>query len=322
VAGAAALLLEARPNTPTSAVLALLQNYSEPHAWSGNPGLGILDMAHRQGAGMIQIADMIRGTTKVQPGKLSLGESEGGPVTRTLTVENNGSQTVTYVLSEQSALASRNTFAPHSYYFDQNQVTFSAATLTVPAGGTGTVDVTIAPFTTLPDQSIYGGYVVLTPQGGGRQVRVPYAGFKGDYQSLQVLTPTANNFPWLAKLDGTSYTNQTATGATYTLQGTDIPYFLAHLDHQAREVRFEVYDADTGKAWHRMSKEEYTPRNSGAASFFTWAWDGTTTSGNKIYTVPDGRYIVKLTVRKALGDSANPAHVETWTSPVITIARP
>ena len=322
VAGAAALLLEARPNTPTASVLAQLQNYAEPHAWSGNPGTGILDMAHRQGAGMIRIADMIRGTTKVQPGKLSLGESESGPVTRTLTVKNESNQTVTYALSEQSALASRNTFAPHSYYFGQNQVTFSAATLTVPAGGTGTVNVTIAPFSTLPDQAIYGGYVVLTPQGGGRQVRVPYAGFKGDYQSIQVLTPTANNFPWLAKLSGASYTNQTASGATYTMQGTDIPYFLAHLDHQAREVRFEVYGADDGKVWHRMSKEEYTPRNSGAASFFTWAWDGTTTAGNKIYTVPDGRYIVKLTVRKALGDSANPAHVETWTSPVITIDRP
>jgi minor extracellular serine protease Vpr len=322
VAGAAALLLEARPNTPVASVLAQLQNYAEPHAWSGNPGLGILDMAHRQGAGMIRIADMIRGTTRVNPGKLSLGESEAGPVTRTLTVKNESNQTVTYLLSEQSSLASRNTFAPHAYFFGQNQVTFSTAALTVPAGGTGTVDVTIAPFATLQDQAIYGGYVVLTPQGGGRQLRVPYAGFKGDYQSIKVLTPTVNNFPWLAKLSGTSYTNQTATGATYTLQGTDIPYFLAHLDHQAREVRFEVYDADTGKAWHRMSKEEYTPRNSGAASFFTWAWDGTTTSGNKTYTVPDGRYVVKLTVRKALGDSANPAHVETWISPVITIDRP
>ena len=36
---------------------------------------------------------------------LSLGESEAGPVTRTLTVKNESSQTVTYLLSEQSALA-------------------------------------------------------------------------------------------------------------------------------------------------------------------------------------------------------------------------
>ena len=145
-------------------------------------------MAHRQGAGMIRIADVIRGTTKVNPGKLSLGESEGGPVTRTLTIENESAQAVTYLLSEQSALASRNTYAPHAYYFSQNQVTFSAPPPTPCRGRT-------AP-----------------------------------------------------------------------------------------------------SSWP--------------------------TSGNKVYTVPDGRYIVKLTVRKALGDDANPAHVETWTSPVITIDRP
>jgi hypothetical protein len=38
--------------------------------------------------------------------------------------------------------------------------------------------------------------------------------------------------------------------------------------------------------------------------------------------VPDGTYYVKLSVLKALGDQSNPAHWETWTSPIITIARP
>jgi hypothetical protein len=32
--------------------------------------------------------------------------------------------------------------------------------------------------------------------------------------------------------------------------------------------------------------------------------------------------VAKLSVLKALGDANNPAHVETWTSPVITINRP
>ena len=49
---------------------------------------------------------------------------------------------------------------------------------------------------------------MLTPQGGGETLRVPYAGFKGDYQITQVLTPTANGFPWLAQLVGTSYFNR------------------------------------------------------------------------------------------------------------------
>ncbi|HSK75468.1 MAG TPA: peptidase S8, partial [Thermoanaerobaculia bacterium] len=124
-----------------------------------------------------------------------------------------------------------------------------------------------------------------------------------------------------AKLSGANLVNQPA-GARYSLVGDDLPYILLHLDHQVRELRLEVFDANTGKSWHRAFSQSYVGRNSGAASFFTLAWDGVTTSGNKAYTVPNGQYIVKMTVRKALGDSANPAHQETWTSPVITIARP
>ncbi|HEX6863081.1 MAG TPA: hypothetical protein VF414_09720, partial [Thermoanaerobaculia bacterium] len=66
-------------------------------------------------------------------------------------------------------------------------------------------------------------------------------------------------------------------------------------------------------------QDEYFPRNTGAATFFAFAFDGQTTSGNKLYTVPDGQYVLKLTVRKALG---GPADFETWTSPVFNIDRP
>ena len=76
-----------------------------------------------------------------------------------------------------------------------------------------------------------------------------------------------------------------------------------------------------------MSDDEYVGRNSTATGFFTFTWDGNTFAGkgknaNQLYTVPDGQYLVKLSVLKALGDESNPAHWETWTSPVITIARP
>jgi len=47
-----------------------------------------------------------------------------------------------------------------------------------------------------------------------------------------------------------------------------------------------------------------------------------TSAGNKTYTVPNGQYRVRLSVLKALGDATNPADIESWTSPVITVARP
>ncbi|HEV2853518.1 MAG TPA: S8 family serine peptidase [Thermoanaerobaculia bacterium] len=324
VAGAVALLLEAYPHTPSQAVRAILQNTASPRPWWGNPGLGFMDNVHRQGAGMLQIADAIKAAARVTPGKLSLGEFENGsaPAVRTLTVRNDGPAPVTYTLSHTGALATGgSTFSP-SFFTGFATVTFSTPTLTVPAGGTATVDVSITANPGLADRSQYGGWVVLTPQGGGQTLRVPYAGFKGDYQSIQVLVPTATGFPLLGKLSGTGYVPQPSTGATYTLQGTDIPFVLVHLDHQSRELRMDVVEADSGKAWHMAFRQAYLPHNSTATGFFALGWDGNTFTGGKTYSVPNGRYVIKMTVLKALGDSANPAHVETWTSPVITIARP
>jgi len=322
VAGAVALLLEARPNTPAQAVRSILQNSSSPRPWWGNPALGFLDNVHRQGAGMLQIAEAVRATTRVEPGKLSLGEFEAGaaPIVRTLTVSNNGPAPVTYDLGHAPALATGGSTYTPAFYAGFATATFSASTLTVPAGGTATVSVSFTPNSGLPDRSQYGGWVVLTPQGGGQAVRVPYAGFKGDYQSVQVLVPTASGFPRLARLSGANYLFQ--GDSSYTLQGTDIPFVLVHLEHQSRELRLEVFDADTGKAWHRAFSQGYVSRNSTATGFFALTWDGRTFNGGKTFDVPNGRYVIKMTVLKALGDATNPAHVETWTSPVITIVRP
>ncbi|TAK55837.1 MAG: peptidase S8 [Gammaproteobacteria bacterium] len=325
VAGAAALLLQAQPHTPSQAVRGILQNSADPKNWWGNPGLGFLDNVHRQGAGLLDIDDAILATTRVEPAKIAAGESQGGPFTQTLTISNRGTGAVTYDLTSVNALSTgANTFTP-SFNTSNASVAFSAANVTVPAGGSATVDATITP-ATAPVGGQYGGYVVLTPQGGGQVYRVPFAGYIGDYQARQVLVPTSNGFPWLAQVVGTSYFNRPA-GSTYTLVGDDIPYFLLHLDHQSRRLRLEAFDANSGRAWHRISDDEYIGRNSASTSFFAFAWDGTTftgkgKNGSQWRTVPDGQYVVKISVLKALGDENNPAHWESWTSPVITIDRP
>jgi minor extracellular serine protease Vpr len=327
VAGAAALLMQAEPKLATELYAPRLQNSAVPQPWSGNRALGFLDFVHRQGAGMIQIDDSITATTLVTPGKLSLGESEAGPATRTLTIRNTGSQAVTYQLGHQPALATGgNTNAPSFLNLPANAA-FSAPSVTVPAGGAATVDVTI----TAPnaDKVQYGGYITLT--GGGRALRVPYAGFAGDYQSIKVLEPTAFGFPWLAKLDGGSYLNQ-PRGATFTMRDGDVPYFLVHFEHPARLMKMEVFEATAdgtaGKPVHPVFHEifnlEYIQRNSTATGFFAFPWDGTRFHNNgndKVKVVPNGKYVVKMSVLKALGDPKNSAHWESWNSPVITIAR-
>ena len=162
---------------------------------------------------------------------------------------------------------------------------------------------------------------MFTPDDGSATLHVPFAGYIGDYQARQVLTPTGNGFPWLARLSGASYVNR-PSGDSYSMSGSDIPFFLVHMDHQARLLRLEVFEAGTGKDWHRAYQEDYLARNGTSTGFFAFSWDGVTTAGGKSYLVPNGSYIVKLSVLKALGDSSNPAHWEVWNSPVITIVRP
>jgi hypothetical protein len=134
-----------------------------------------------------------------------------------------------------------------------------------------------------------------------------------------VLVPTAAHFPWLSN---SALAGNLAGGGTFTMAGNDVAYFVLHLDHESRQVRLDITDANSGKDWHEAFQWDYAIRNTTSTGAFVLTWDGVTFAGNKAYTLPNGQYRATLTVLKALGDAGNPAHVETWTSPVITIARP
>ncbi len=333
VAGGVALLLEARPNTPSQAVRGILQNSADPMVWWGIPSLGLLDNVHRQGAGMLDIDDAILAKTKIEPGKLSLGESQAGPSTQTLKIENKGSSTVTYDLSMVNAVSTGANTSTPSFFLGGASASFSSASVTVPAGGAATVDVTItAPAT--PANGQYGGYIVFTPQGGGPVYRVPFAGYIGDYQARQVLT---GPFPFLSRLVsctppdllrgndcfGSGLYTVFPSGTVYSMvDAFNIPFFLVHFDHQAAKFRVELFAAGTNKAWHRAYDEVFMRRSTSSSSFSAFSFDGTTFAGNKTYTLPNGDYYAVISVLKANGDDSNPAHWESWTSPTFTIQRP
>ncbi|MBN8487748.1 MAG: S8 family serine peptidase [Burkholderiales bacterium] len=316
-AGAAALMLQADPSLAPNAIKRRLQNTAVPKPFNGAPTSGFIDMVHRQGAGLINIPAAVQAPVVVLPSELALGETEGASTTRTLTLKNTSASALTYDLSHTAALATGpNTFSV-SAVDAASTVDISPSTVTVPAKGTATVEVTVTAHADLLDRSIFGGYVVATPQGGGQVLRVPYAGFKGDYQSIPVLTSGGSGYPWLAQLVSGSYLNRNDTGATYTMAGGDIPYFLLHLDHQSRKILVKATDKATGKPAGTISIDQYVGRNSTSTGFFAFAWDGTTTKGLQ----PDGEYTVTIEVLKALGDPANPAHWETFTTNTVTLAR-
>lgn len=325
VAGAAALMLQNDPTLGARPMefLARGQNTAKPALWAGNPALGLTDTVQQQGAGMVQVVDAIQATTLVGPSQIALGESQSGPVTRQLTIQNRSANPMTYTMGHQSALATGPDTFVYTYYDAPAGVVFSSETVMVPAGGKAKVNVTITAPEGLDDRSMYDGYLTVTPVGGESPVaRVPYAGFKGDYQTQVVLTPTANGFPWLAKLADGTFTKQ-PDGATFTMATGDQPYFLVHLNHQSNKLGYEVVDQATGKVVGTFGGSKWVGRNDTASNFFNWLWNGTVVNKQgATVTVPNGNYTVRLGVLKALGKSGNAADWETWSSPTVTIARP
>lgn len=343
VAGAVALLLESRSdlrrkhyrddgkdeswrkrddddrnNLRASEIRSILQNSADPKDWFLAPGFGYLEPVHRQGAGMLDILGAIEATTSVTPGKLSLGEGVD-PIRQRIRIRNNGKSSVTYKLSHEPALAT----GPDTFALDwwdaYATVEFNSASVEVSRGDSGSVDVTITPPKDLPDNSIYGGYIMLEPQDGkGDVLRVPYAGFKGDYQSIQVLT-TDFGLPWF--VDG----NWDDHPDPFTLADeVEQPTIVYQMLHQARRLTVNVVN-DKGRTLGRAFELEYHPRNSTLDGVFVISWDGTYMvgqNGRRTREAPDGKYTLVLTVEKPLAERRNPAHFETWTSPVFTIDRP
>jgi subtilisin family serine protease len=328
VAGAAAVLLSAG-KSPAS-IPTLLSNYAEPAFWAGGPTSGFFDSPLRQGAGVIKVDRSVGATSWVSPRKIALGEGKGG--SQVLTISNAGLAPVTYHLTSSTSISPYPSSSawPSSFGFDalEETVSFSSSTVTVQPGSSATVNVSVALDPTTPEGELYGGFVDLTPTDGGNALTVPFAGYMGDYQKQQVLTPTASGFPWLARPTGASFTRITAPGQVFTLTGTDFPTLVFHLNIPARQFNVQVENADGSfvhPAFNYADKESFLPRNSTATSFFTLTWDGTRAQDNgndKRKTLPNGTYKLKMSVLKPLGDPANDADWETFTSPAFTIARP
>ena len=231
VAGLAALILQAKNKSiGPGMVRTLLMNTALPKGLNNTSANG-LEPTWRQGAGLAQIVDAVTTPAWVSPSKISLGEGTGGA--SQLTVTNGGTAPVTYDLSEVTTIGTGPSTAAgmvypfnFSYLAGTNTATFGSPSVTVPAGGSAAVNVNIQAGA-WRDKSLYGGYVVLTPRGGGVTLRVPYVGFFGDYQSLPVLTAANCGLPAVFQVRagstdaclGAGISRLGAAGATFTLRG-------------------------------------------------------------------------------------------------------
>ena len=321
VAGAAAILLEAKPELDPYQVRSLLTNTADPFTWGLEADLGVAEPVHRQGGGMIDIPHALTTETFVSPQKISLGEGEAGPVTETITVTNTSDEEVTYTLDVQHGVATYGPTDAPGFYLLEADVEFSATTLTVPAGGTANATVVIGEDFGA-DGAIFGGWITITSEV--EQLVIPFAGLSGDYQALQALETAilAYNSP-----EGLMVADPFHT---YTLADGDYPIIALYLAYPISTMYVDVYEANEdgtkGAKVHSNFINYSTMLDMGRmGGLATLAWDGTFqgNQGNngKLRAVADGDYVLEVRVLKALGDPSNPDHWELWNSPALTIER-
>ena len=319
-----ALLLQARPNLPADQVKTVLQNTAEPKPWFGDKASGKIDSVHHQGAGMLRIDRAITAKTLVTPSKLSLGESQAGTFTTTLYIENQSDAEVTYNLGKLTrVLATSGSPNTPAFFEAESKVVFTRnelnvgetelTSLTVPAHGARSFEVWIDAPTGLADGSVYGGYLTITPAAGGATpVTVPFAGFKGDYQELNVVSADPK---MLTRVAGALVA--APAGQVYTMKGADLPAFNIGLLYGVQKLTVRFVGIDQNAWIGPVESASFTMMrrsNPGTASSITAAsFDPT--------LLPDGRYRLQLDLLKALGDASNPRHHQIVETPWFVVKR-
>ncbi|WP_036962468.1 S8 family serine peptidase, partial [Promicromonospora kroppenstedtii] len=164
VAGAAALLAQARPEQTAEQLRATLIGSAQPLE---SDDAEVSPSA--QGAGKLDVAAAVDQRVTASPDAVSLGLADmGGKPARTSTVvlRNSGAKSVTVKLAAEPAAAST------------GEAELSARQVKIPAGRSASVDLTVTPDTSSPAAGSVDGEtsgVVVGTVSDGSTVRVPYA---------------------------------------------------------------------------------------------------------------------------------------------------
>ncbi|MCE7082972.1 S8 family serine peptidase [Streptomyces sp. ST2-7A] len=158
VAGAAALLAQARPELTAEEIKAVLMGSA----------VGLADTpAHRQGSGRIDIERALATEVIVESGSVSFGTAvwpheEAEPISREVVYRNLGGEDVTLEPATEA-------IGPEGGPAPEGMFSLSEETITVPAGGTAAVEVTADPRVEAGGVGVYS--LFLTASGDGQEVR-------------------------------------------------------------------------------------------------------------------------------------------------------
>lgn len=334
VAGVLALLKQAAPRATTAQLRKALQTTATPLALSGDPALGLSPVAH-QGTGRINALAALKQIRReksvrasLSPAKISLRDMEGRSRVVGVTVKNTSSTRRTFVLRHTAAISAA---PPYTDYWLRKKAAAKVSFLggnrvVLKPGRSTTVQVRIQQATGVAQGTLLGGWIEARVKNQSRvQSRTTYLGMVGDYDAVGVINPTFSDVnppldnPALRPGEWYFGRNEPLTvdlGDEDTSNDTAAVNF-SHGYPLSRRMRVEVLDEQNARV-RTIDDQRWLYRNSGAGTGVDW-WvlDMTDDSGA---VVPPGRYRIRFTFDKVLGDPDGAPPSESWTSPTITLA--
>jgi hypothetical protein len=230
IAGCAALFLQAKPDSEHSFVAfkTALQNAARPIVDSNPKQFKGPASVAQQGAGLVQMMDVLSSTISVSPSYVSLNDTVHHNGRQTFTITNHGNISVTYRVDLISAAGltpfeSNGTVAvPPKKGPAVATISSSTQTVRVAPGSSTKVDIDFkGPKIDPMLHVLYSGYVRFRPEKANKStplISVPFLGMKGDYKTVAVFDPSFG----LRYYDRKSLLRRVVGGETLELNTTKV----------------------------------------------------------------------------------------------------
>lgn len=200
-AGVYALLIQARKTKDPAALQRILSSVAKPNLFNdGTKTSGTLAPVAQQGAGLLQAFDAAQVTTLLGVQSIAFNDTDHFVREASFNITNTGTTDQTYQLGYVNTLTMY-TFEdtvdwflagfPNPLADGYVTLSFSSATVTVPAGASLDVAVTATPPAGLDAGRlpVYSGYITLNSTSG-ENLSIPYAGVAGSLHNTPIINPS------------------------------------------------------------------------------------------------------------------------------------
>lgn len=325
VAASVALLLEVRGKKLSPVTITnLLSANAKPQLFNDNTKfLGKLAPVPQQGAGLIQVYDSAFATTLLEPSNLAFNDTANFVKQLTFKVSNTGKESVTYDLGQASAytMYALGASGSHVQPFPNEAVdsyaklSFSKDKLTIPAGGSASVDVSATP----PEGAdakrlpVWSGYVTINGTDG-TSLSMPYQGVSGSMKDHVVVDPSKAS--WISWSDDKDLkalpVNQTFTlpAPGKTTPQTRLPQFVINMSLGSKNITAHLQPMTTCppkgayeyKGYKTIGQPFDFPMLFSSRGAVTDPWDGQLDNGDY---APPGKYRIVVRALRVFGDPNN-----------------